>query len=299
MVISRLWGGLGNQLFQYAAGYALARSRGTKLLLDPTQCRLDANRPYELDHLNVTGKIWSEPERKWIERLIRVFRPPEQTTRGWAQVLKRRMAPGLSRFFSYVGDRHAGYQSEITAQRGHIYLAGTWADEKYFRDYAEEIRHEFRFKSTPDDENQRALDQIQTTRSVCVHVRRGDYVQIADTRERFGTCSLDYYQEAVHHIVESATGCTAFVFSDDPAWTAEHLQLPCPTVHVIHNVGKRNYEDLRLMAACQHFVIANSTFSWWGAWLSEQAGKTVVAPKRWSVVTQGIGDPVLPTWVRL
>ena len=298
MVIARLWGGMGNQLFQYAAGYALARVRGVELLLDDVQCRLDKNRPYELDQLNISGRPWTAGERKRIEFLIRLSRPVEDTTRGWTRWLKQGIAVPFSRYFSYAADRNAGFQPEIHDAGHNVYLAGTWADARYFSDYGGEIRHEFSFKEAPDDENRRMCDRISGTNAVCVHVRRGDYVQIADTSTRFGTCSLDYYREASAHILARVEDPTAFVFSDDPAWTAKYLRLPCETVYVTHNVGWRNAEDLRLMAACRHFIIANSTFSWWGAWLSPHLGKIVVAPQRWSIDTQTIGNPVMPGWVR-
>jgi len=90
-----------------------------------------------------------------------------------------------------------------------------------------------------------------------------------------------------------------YVFSDDPDWVRENLKFDAPTTYVVHNVGRRNYQDLPLMAACRHFIIANSTFSWWGAWLSRHTEKIVVAPRAWSKDTNGIGNPTLEEWVRL
>ena len=298
MVIARLWGGLGNQLFQYAAGYAVAKKLGTELLLDPVQCYLDQNRPYELDRLNITGRPWTAEEQKRIEFLIRLARPVDETTRGLPRLFKRCFLAPFSLYFSYAADRNAGFQSEIFDARGHVYLAGTWADERYFSRYGDDIRREFSFRTAPDEENRRWLDRIRSERSICVHVRRGDYVRVADTSARFGVCSLGYYQEAMRHMLAHVESPVAFVFSDDPAWTVENLHFPCETVYVAHNVGQRNEEDLRLMAACQHFVIANSTFSWWGAWLSPHANKIVVAPKQWSIDTQTIGNPVPPDWLQ-
>ena len=299
MIIARLWGGLGNQLFQYAAGYALAKACRTALLLDPTQCHLDQNRPYELEQFNITGRPWTEAEKKRLGPLIRLVRPAEETTKHWSRMVKQLLLPVVSRHFYYVADRNAGFQSEIFTRHAHAYMAGTWADSRYFAADSDDILRQFSFKAAPDDENRRMLELIGKGRAVCVHVRRGDYVKIADTIARFGVCSSEYYHAAMAHVLARVENPTAFVFSDDPVWTAEHLRLPCETVYVTHNVGRCNAEDLRLMAACQHFVIANSTFSWWGAWLSTHPEKIVVAPKRWSIDTQTIGNPVLPDWVKI
>jgi hypothetical protein len=124
-------------------------------------------------------------------------------------------------------------------------------------------------------------------------------VSVADTHKRFGLCGLDYYERAFAYLRERLDGAVAYVFSDDPDWTRQHLRFSCPTVYVTHNLGRSNHEDLRLMAACRHFIIANSTFSWWGAWLGADPGKIVVAPKVWRIDAQGIADPVPDSWVRL
>ena len=300
MIIARLWGGLGNQLFQYAAGYALSRHKGVALLIDPLQCHLDKNRPYELKHFHVTGRPWTAEEEKHFDPWIRLARPADAATHRWAGFAKRHLSSMAARYLSYAADRHAGYQPEVFDARGHVYMAGTWADQRYFASWKNDLREELRFTEQPDDENRRMLDRITgTERAVCVHVRRGDYVEIADTRERFGVCSLDYYRTAIEYLRARVEAPTAFVFSDDPKWTMTNLVLPCETVYVTHNVGRRNHEDLRLMMACRHFVIANSTFSWWGAWLSAAPDKIVVAPRRWSIDMQTIGNPVPPDWVSL
>ena len=177
-------------------------------------------------------------------------------------------------------------------------MAGTWASASYFDRDASTIREEFAFVEDPDVANAKMLEAMGSCQSLCVHVRRGDYVQIAETNRRYGVCSLDYYSRAFEHVAKIAGSVTAFVFSDDPEWTEVNLKLPCETIYVSHNVGRRNYEDLRLMSACQHFIIANSTFSWWGAWLAKYNEKIIVAPRQWSLDPQTIADPVPGDWVR-
>jgi len=298
MVVTRVWGGLGNQFFQYAAGLAVAKKLNTSLLLDSWRNDCDPNRPNELHHFRITGRPWSKVERGWIESLIRVARPAEGRTSIWAKRLKGIAGPLLAPWFSYVEDQYCGFQPRVFSQRGHVYLAGTWASEKYFQEVADLVREQFTFLQAPDEENRSMLDKIGGANSVCVHVRRGDYVSVADTNKRHGLCSIEYYQSAFEYLLERVSDPVLFVFSDDPAWVQENLRFPRPTYYVTHNVGRQNCQDLRLMAACKHFIIANSTFSWWGAWLSQHLQKIVVAPRTWTL-DPGIDDPVPDHWIRM
>jgi len=298
MVIARVWGGLGNQFFQYAAGYAVAKKLKTSLVLDGWRNDRDPNRPNELHYFKVTGRPWNKREQDFIERLIRIARPPDAQTSAWARRTKAITRPLLAPCFTYIEDQYCGYQPGIFDGRGHVYLAGTWASGKYFQDVADDIRAQFTFVQPPDEENSRMLEAIGAANAVCVHVRRGDYVSVSDTNKRHGLCSIDYYQTAYKTLADRIPDLKIFVFSDDPAWVQENLHFPCPTVYVTHNVGRQNSQDLRLMAACKHFIIANSTFSWWGAWLAPHAEKIVVAPRTWSHDPK-IDDPVPDHWVRL
>ena len=299
MVIARLWGGLGNQFFQYAAGYSLAQKLRTTLLLDPLRCDLDRNRPYELHHFQISGRLWTAREKKCVESVARIARPVDDQTSSLAKWLKTAAQPFLTPWFSYVEDQYCGFQPQVFASRGHVYMAGTWASANYFEEYSDAIRRQFTLAQTPDEENQRMLDKIASQNAIGVHVRRGDYVSVPETSQRHGLCGLDYYQRAFQYLTDHVSNPAVFIFSDDPAWVRENLCFPCPTTFVTHNVGNKNYLDLQLMAACRHFIIANSTFSWWGAWLSAADGKIVVAPKRWTVDPKGTDDPVLSHWVRL
>ena len=122
---------------------------------------------------------------------------------------------------------------------------------------------------------------IQSSDAVAIHVRRGDYISNQNTTEFHGICSLDYYHKAIDEIISKVNDPHFFVFSDDPEWTQENLKIDAPTTYVAHNSSDKNYEDLRLMSLCNHFIIANSSFSWWGAWLSRNESKIVIAPSRW------------------
>jgi hypothetical protein len=188
-------------------------------------------------------------------------------------------------------------QEEVFSPCRETYLVGTFASADYFAHLRPRILHEFSFKSPPSGLNAGALDHIRSTTALCVHVRRGDYVTNPGTHASFGTCEPDYYQRAFDLLAPHAPNPHAFIFSDDPDWTRIHLRLPCSATLISHNVGRSAIEDLRPMAACRHFIIANSTFSWWAAWLCEQPDKQIVAHAR-SNDPSTINDPCLPTWRR-
>ena len=162
------------------------------------------------------------------------------------------------------------------------------------------VRAEFTFREEPKEEDRGMIQRIRATTAVAVHVRRGDYVSEPSTHAVHGTCALDYYERAAQLIAAQSEHPHFFVFTDDPAWARAHLQLPFPSTLVSETVGERDCEDLRLMSRCQHFIIANSSFSWWGAWLGSHPGKVVVAPQRWFATdVHDTRDIVPPGWTRL
>ena len=136
--------------------------------------------------------------------------------------------------------------------------------------------------------------------NIILPLRRGDYVSNPETRRVHGVCNLDYYRQCISLITERITNPLFFVFSDDPGWIIEKLRLDYPTTFVIHNDAARNYEDLRLMSLCRHHIIANSSFSWWGAWLCTCPGKIVMAPKRWfKELSRDTRDLLPESWQRI
>ena len=122
---------------------------------------------------------------------------------------------------------------------------------------------------------------ISQTNSVSLHIRRGDYVSNQKTNQTHGTCDLDYYQRCITEIEKEVENPYFFVFSDEIEWVKENLKINHPAEYVDQNTGDKSYEDMRLMSQCKHNVIANSSFSWWGAWLNSYPDKIVFAPKRW------------------
>jgi hypothetical protein len=299
MVIVRLLGGLGNQMFQYAAGRAIAHRTSAPLRLDlafykrPAQSSSpDTSRTYDLDRLNIQAGIASRDDVQQIERAHRRSVLARIATRFPAiRPLCRDLV---------VNERHFNFDPGVTRLRGNVYLDGYWQSEKYFQRIAPAIRKELAVKGEPDDANREMARRIRRGFSVSVHVRRGDYVSNSVTHAVHGTCTIDYYRAAIAQIVNVGVQPELFVFSDDPAWAQENLRVDYPTTYVTHNGPDKSHEDLRLMSLCSHHVIANSSFSWWGAWLSDNPGKRVVAPRQWfRTVERNTADLIPPEWLQL
>ncbi|MGO8703714.1 MAG: alpha-1,2-fucosyltransferase [Candidatus Brocadiia bacterium] len=283
MIVVRLRGGLGNQLFEYACGRALALRNGAALKLDLVRYRdrsYAEPRPYLLDRFRITAAEAGALEMKLahggrIARALTVLAP--------------------SRRFRTYSDEALHFQPEVAAARGNVYLLGYWQCERYFADCADTVRSEFAPRVEPQGESLRLLREIENCEAVSVHVRRGDYL----TEPGYQVCGVEYYRGAAERIAKAVRAPRYYVFSDDPAWTKENLALQ-PAVFVGRNGEGRPEEDLRLMSRCKHHIIANSTFSWWGAWLGDHPGKIVVAPRRWFTDPNRDSSDIVPaSWTCL
>lgn len=289
----KLVGGLGNQLFQYAAARRLSIFHQTALKLDvtPFECcesRRYSLEPFDIQQVFATWKEITELRGTSKRRLVRiVFR------------LNRKLKPYSRR--SVFSESHLEpFNPNILKTPRHVYLDGYWQSEKYFVDIQDIIRREFVVQYEQDRQSREVAEKIASTQSVSVHVRRGDYVSVQKTRRIHGVCSLAYYKQCVSLIAERITAPHFFVFSDDPHWVINNLHFNYPTTFVTHNDAARNYEDLRLMSMCQHNIIANSSFSWWGAWLNVNPNKMVLAPRRWFNVPSFDTRDLLPGgWIKV
>lgn len=287
MITTKLIGGLGNQMFQYAAGRALALRLGVGLKLDVRAFSDYKLHGYGLNHFAIQAREADASELPVIRR---------ETFAG--RVLRRLgVKPSPSAFC----EKAFTFDADVLTLRDRTYLDGYWQSERYFADFANEIRADLTVATPSTADNAMWLERIRERESVSLHVRRGDYVSNSQANAVHGTCDLDYYQRAVQYLVEKLRCDPVFyVFSDDPDWVAENLCLPHEMIYIRHNDAARNYEDLRLMASCAHHIIANSTFSWWGAWLNASPDKVVVAPKNWFRNDAHDARDLLPqSWVRL
>ena len=272
-VIVRLRGGLGNQLFQYAAGMSLAIHHGTDLKLDKSF--LDTTKrpfwPYFLDRFDIHERFATKEEIAKIPGA----RDSVLATKFWAFVGRYDQS---YYFYPTFVERSFSFDPNFFWTNKDVYLIGYWQSEKYFVSIADALRKEVTLKEPMPTASESMAEKIVQTESVSIHVRRGDYANHARTNRQHGLCSLDYYKRCVKSISERIHEPHFFVFSDEPDWVMKNLRTGAPTSFVI---GNRAHEDLMLMSKCKHNIIANSSFSWWGAWLNPNKEKIVLAPGRW------------------
>lgn len=179
-------------------------------------------------------------------------------------------------------------------------LAGYWQSEKYFQSSRSKIIEDFRPKEVMNSVNRFTAESIDSTNSVSIHVRRGDYVTNSQANKFHGLCGLDYYEKAIEFIQKRASNTHFFIFSDELDWVKENLRINAPTSYISANTGGESYWDMQLMKECRHHIVANSSFSWWGAWLSENQDGMVIAPDKWfSDPSINTKDLIPSRWVRL
>jgi hypothetical protein len=294
LVVTRSIGGLGNQMFQYAAGRALARRCGADLKLDLSGFATYPKRRYELGDFPICATPASETD-------LAALGLPAGLQDGWRRRVRRLLRMGAEPEAAPIyRERHFHFDANVRDLRPPVYLDGYWQSEKYFAEYAGLLRQEFTPHVPLDPENAAMAARIDAVNAVSLHVRRGDYVNELDVSRYHGVCPPDYYGSAVDYIAQRVQDIHLFVFSDDQDWVRDNLRLGPPTTLVAANSPDRGFRDMQLMARCRHHIVANSSFSWWGAWLNPSAAKIVVAPKRWFGAGNIDTRDLLPeSWMKL
>lgn len=309
-IITRLDGGLGNQMFQYAVGRALSLKHGVPLYMDISVYRSYTTRQYALGVFNVAATalpnrngagLNSGPFHKAGRMLGNLARKMPQsvisTVNGViakrnTKALAAKLPPGFGTPF--FEKEQFVFDANLLACRPPLFLSGYWQNERYFADQDEIIRKDFTLNVALSEKARRYLELAERPVSASLHIRRGDYVH-SPASGRLNVCGLEYYGNALRHLATSLPGVCVFVFSDEIAWAKANLKF-ARTVFV---EGCHDYEELFLMSRCQHHIIANSSFSWWGAWLNAKKEKIVIAPRRWLNAELGGKTPVPDNWVRI
>lgn len=286
-VIVKLIGGLGNQMFQYALGRSISNHLNGELWLDVTALE-KSSRKYELGALSILENFATRD-------VMQFFSPPVTIVSKLGHLLKiNRRWPD-----HYFQEKHFSYHHEVFELALPLYLEGYWQSPRYFQNIADKLAAEFRVKKPLYGENIKFAEQIQSCNSVSIHVRRGDYISNPHSNDVHGVCSLEYYYRAMKWIASQCTKPKFFIFSDEPEWTEKHFSHDCSVVVAVNSVAEPA-EDLRLMRLCKHHIIANSSFSWWGAWLGEYPCKIVVVPQKWFRKDEIDTIDLIPsTWIRL
>lgn len=275
MIIIRLEGGLGNQMFQYAFGKALSLEKKCELLFDISSFENGVGDFYEngLSRRNFELNIFTLNLQTWNNNFCNFF----PTTLIERITLKLEKLLGLK---SIIFENKYGFDETLIARiKKHTYFIGYWQSSLYFDKYRNGLINDFHFK-LPEFRNLLLEDKIQNTNSVSIHVRRGDYVNSVDANKVHGLCSIEYYKKATSIIIEQSDNVQWFVFSDDIEWCKENFNWLYEAFFVTSNKSEAYY-DMYLMSICRHNIIANSTFSWWGAWLNQNISKIVVGPSKW------------------
>ncbi len=297
MICVRLYGGLGNQMFQYAFGLALALENKTELLLDTShfekeQIKVNHTfRPFELNLFNLNTKEADLSDIKKLKPfLYRVI-----------NVISLYIGLQGIQTSKYFIENGSFYNESIKIIEKQCYVSGYWQSYKYFQDIELIIRNNFKFPKNSDVLNIERMEKITNSNSISLHIRRSDYVKNKH-HDIHGICSIEFYNESIKYLAERIENPTIFVFSDDIEWAIQNITIAHPVEFITGNTGEKSYLDMQLMSLCKHNIIANSSFSWWGAWLNSYKQKIVIAPQKWYLdekINSQTGDLIPREWIRL
>ena len=291
MIIVNLKGGLGNQLFQYATGRRLSLKHSVPLKFDLNFLRNrnpDLNitfRDFNLDVFpNLNIEVANEKEVVNAKYFFGV-----QT--------KSRVANRLLKRSGYYKEKKFSYNHAVEKLGSEVYLDGYWQSEKYFTPIEETLRNDLQFPSFSVEKNNTLLQHILADESVCINVRRNEFL----TNKQHGFLGEDFVYTGVQRIVQRVSSPSFYVFSDDVEWCENNLRLPEPFYFIDHShLGEKYIDYLHLMASCKHFILSNSSYAWWAAWLNNRTDKIVIAPQKWFNDGPRDTQDLFPeSWIRL
>lgn len=295
MQIIKFTDGLGNQMFQYAFIKAYSLKNNCDFLLDlswfediKTIENIITKRIYGLNCFEIVQNFATTEQ---IEKCMN--RKKCNLPKFLRKILKK-----SEYSYKIYSDTHACvYKPDLLEAKKIAYFKGYFQSEKYFAEYRDEILNAFTLNIPLNEKNNQMLKKIHSTTSISLHVRREDYVNLQDIH---GLCDLEYYKKAVNYMIEKIKDPHFFLFSDDIEWVKGNLKIDSPCTIVDINDEKTAHFDLELMKNCEHNIIANSSFSWWGAWLNKNPNKIVIAPQKWFESPSYRHDDVIPqSWMKI
>lgn len=280
MIIVKLYGGLGNQLFQYATGRALAIKNNTSLGFDCSGFSQDPQRNYELNVYKISAKLISQSDKAAIIHDNRT--------------LHRLLH--LNKWTIYKQKNFSSFDPQVPNLLGDVYLDGYWQSERYFSQFRNQISREIVLKHPLNHPRFRELGNPQ---SVSVHVRRGDYISDQTVSQILAPCSLLYYQAAMSYLKSQIPEVKFYFFSDDITWVKANFPHNQRNIFLEPDINSPA-RDLELMRSCSHNIIANSSYSWWAAWLNQNPSKLVIAPKKWFSTPKYSDKGIIPSgWLKI
>ncbi|MBC7409534.1 MAG: alpha-1,2-fucosyltransferase [Arcicella sp.] len=294
IIIIQLQGGLGNQMFQYAFARILAKRNSVTLKLDRSFFDTLSNvqeftqRNFEL---GIFKNVCTQASSKEIIKLTRL---------SFINKIKKKL--GVYYKSNIYSEPYLDFQSEALSIKAPVYIKGYFQSYKYFENQEDLIRETFCFPvGSLEDRNKALLSKLQSETTISVHIRRGDYVTNSKTQQFHGNCSLEYYSKAIALLASKTKKFTLVFFSEDSQWVKEQFgNLQYSKLFIDYNTEENSWIDMFLMSSCSHNIIANSSFSWWAAYLNKQNDKIVIAPKKWYAnLESNTNDLIPPQWIRL
>lgn len=300
MILIRLMGGLGNQMFQYAFSISLAKNSKTDLKVDDTML-LDRSLPNEvITHRDlVLNKIFHIDITYASQKDVEYYNGKKYTN-----IIGKLFNKFLWQFKKHklIIEKSREFDPNLLKIKDNVCLVGSFQSELYFKHYSSEIKQAYSFREKILPISDKLADLLISTNSVCIHVRRGDYVSSPLYSDVIGALPMSYYDKAIDVMSKKISSSTFFVFSDDINWCKiEFKKYKIPLVYVedLH-AGELAGNYLQLMTLCKHFIISNSTFAWWGAWLSKHEHKIVIAPDKWFKKEEYNKNNIVPeNWIKI
>lgn len=272
MILVELIGGLGNQMFQYAMGRHLSILNRKPLKLDVSGFERYGGitqRKYALGCYQIQENFATENDFKYFNSF------GTNKLKKWSQ----KLLPVHRR--KLIKEKIFTFDEKMLEKRTSLYLKGYWQSEKYFKDIRQTLLEDFTLKNDLSLSGKEFSKKIQNTLSIALHFRRGDYAHHPEIQRIHGTCSLEYYEKAIAHFKKKFEKPVFYVFSDDLNWVKENLMTDAELCFVDLKGKESDCGEMNLMSLCQHQVIANSSFSWWGAWLNRYPEKICIMPEKW------------------
>lgn len=293
MIYIRIWGGLGNQMFQFAAAANLAKIHKTRvgICLDRYKAHNNTDltkRVFELD------SVFCIDNYELVDSSRFSFISSDK--RNLLDKIKYKLLNA-----SFFFETSPPYNSAILKLSKETYIEGYFQTEQYFKEFESSVLANFKFKKKPSQRTSEMLELAKNKNAIAVHVRRGDYLSNKKNLSTHGVCSTEYYQRAIEKFSD-LDNVLFVVLSDEPEWAKENLVFGQSVVFVDWNQAADSWQDMLIMSACKHAIIANSSFSWWGAKLIQYPQKRIVAPAIWyanSEIQNQTQDLIPTSWIKI
>lgn len=297
MIIVKVIGGLGNQMFQYATARAISSRTKKDFKLDLSDFATYEHHEYSLDHFKIIEKVATDAETHRFKK-YQIFL--NKLPKIFSKILKKL---GLDKVIlsrgRYIKEYSFPFDPKVKNLSDDAYLDGYWQCEKYFEDIRGILKKEFSMKDQLGNEGKEIARKIRSVKNpICLHIRRGDFADKPEQAKFHGLCSMEYYYKAVELMAAKVKDPHFFIFSDSIDWVRQNFKIAHPMTFNGQGAAK-NYEDITLMSFCKHHILSNSTFGWWGAWLGETPEQIVIAPHKWFNKPVDIRDLMPSRWIQL